>query len=217
MLSSLKTDIEAVKARDPAARSSIEVVLLYSGFHAIVMHRIAHWFHKEQWFFMARLTSQISRFFTSIEIHPGAVIGESVFIDHGCGVVIGETAVVGDGCTIYQGATLGGTGKDKGKRHPTLGKNVMVGAGAKVLGPITVGDNCKIASNAVLLRPLLENSTAVGVPAKAIIVDGVRIDNSTLNQVDLPDPVQQECNKMEERIEELEKLVYQLIEKNNKK
>ena len=212
MFDRFKTDIQAVKERDPAARSTIEVILLYAGFHAIVLHRLAHWFHQKHWFFMARFISQTSRFYTGIEIHPGAVIGEGVFIDHGCGVVIGETAIVGDGCTIYQGATLGGTGKDTGKRHPTLGKNVMVGAGAKILGPFKVGDNCKIASNAVLLGPLEENSTAVGVPAKAIIVAGVRINNANLNQVDLPDPVQQECNKMKERIAELEQLVHSLIE-----
>lgn len=210
MFKNFTQDVNAVMERDPAVKSRVEVVLLYAGFHAIVNHRAAHWLYKKKMFFLARLISQWTRFSTGIEIHPGAVIGAGVFIDHGSGVVIGETAIIGDGCTIYQGATLGGTGKDKGKRHPTLGKNVMVGAGAKILGPFTVGDNCKIASNAVLLAPLAENSTAVGVPAKAISIAGVRIDNSTLNQVDIPDPMQNCCNDLEERIDMLEKMVQKL-------
>lgn len=210
MFSGLRQDIAAVKDRDPAARNSFEVLLLYSGLHAILLHRLAHWLYGHRWFFLARLLSQLARFLTGIEIHPGATIGRGVFIDHGSGVVIGETAVVGDGCTIYQGVTLGGTGKDKGKRHPTLGRNVMVGSGAKILGPFTVGDNCKIASNAVLLSPLEENSTAVGVPARAIRVAGVKVDNSKMDQVHIPDPIQQELQRMQLRIAQLEEELQKL-------
>ncbi len=205
MFTNLRNDINAIKERDPAARSSFEVFMLYPGVHAIIWHRLAHSLYSAKWFFLARLISQTVRFYTGIEIHPGAQIGNGVFIDHGCGVVIGETAVVGDGCTIYQGTTLGGTGKEKGKRHPTLGKNVMVGAGAKILGPFNVGDNCKIAAGAVLLFELPEDSTAVGVPARAVRVAGVKVNN--LDQVDIPDPVQNEINRLQERVLELEKLV----------
>ena len=146
-------DIKAVQERDPAARSALEVFLLYQGIHALIWHRFAHWFWRHKMYFIARLISQIARFFTLVEIHPGAQLGRGILIDHGCGVVIGETAVVGDNCTIYQGVTLGGVGTQKGKRHPTLGNNVMVGAGAKILGAFEVGDNCSIAANAVLLKP----------------------------------------------------------------
>lgn len=169
------TDVKAVQERDPAARNPLEILLLYQGIHALIWHRIAHWFYQHKRFFIARLISQIARFFTLIEIHPGAQLGHGILIDHGAGVVIGETAVVGDNCTIFQGVTLGGVGTQKGKRHPTLGKNVTVGAGAKILGSFEVGDNCKIAANAVLLKPLDNNVTAVGVPAKPVKVDGVRI------------------------------------------
>lgn len=210
MFERLRLDIKAVKERDPAARGTIEVLLLYAGLHAIILHRLAHLLYGHRCFFLARLISQFSRFLTGIEIHPGAQIGTGVFIDHGSGVVIGETAVVGDNCTIYQGVTLGGTGKDRGKRHPTLGRNVMVGSGAKILGPFTVGDNCKIASNAVLLSPLEDNSTAVGVPARAVRVAGVKVDNSKMDQVHVPDPIQQQLTRLELRIAELEK---QLAEK----
>ena len=164
MLNRLRADIRAVKERDPAARNSFEVLLLYSGLHAIMFHRPAYFLYRHHWYFLARLLSQLARFLTGVEIHPGAKIGTGVMIDHGSGIVIGETAEVGDGCTLYQGVTLGGTGKDKGKRHPTLGKNVMVGSGAKILGPFTVGDNAKIAAGAVVLEPIPPDSTAVGVP-----------------------------------------------------
>ena len=167
--------VKAVKERDPAARSALEVLLLYQGVHALIWHRIAHWFYQKHMFFVARLLSQIARFFTLIEIHPGAQLGHGILIDHGAGVVIGETAVVGDNCTIYQGVTLGGVGTKKGKRHPTLGNNVTVGSGAKILGSFQVGDNCSIAANAVLLQPLEENITAVGIPAKPVKKDGVKI------------------------------------------
>lgn len=175
ILKDIWLDVKAVKERDPAARSALEVLLLYQGVHALIWHRIAHWFYQKRMFFVARLISQIARFFTLIEIHPGAQLGHGILIDHGAGVVIGETAVVGDNCTIYQGVTLGGVGTKKGKRHPTLGNNVTVGSGAKILGSFQVGDNCSIAANAVLLQPLEENITAVGIPAKPVKKDGVKI------------------------------------------
>ena len=165
MFDELKKDIQAVKERDPAARSSLEVLLISSGLHALMLHRPAHWLYRHKAFLPARLISQAARFLTGVEIHPGAKIGSGVMIDHGMGIVIGETAEVGDGCTIYQGVTLGGTGKDKGKRHPTLGKNVTVGCGAKILGPFKVGDGAKVAANAVLLESIPAQSTAVGVRA----------------------------------------------------
>lgn len=210
-MSLLAQDIRAVKERDPAARSSFEVLLLYSGLHAIIWHRLAHKLYNARLFFLARLISQISRFFTGIEIHPGAKIGRGVFIDHGSGVVIGETAEVGDGCTIYQGVTLGGTGKDKGKRHPTLGKNVLVGSGARILGPFTVGDNAKIAANAVVLSEVPANSTAVGVPARVVRLNGVRVEQ--LDQVHIPDPVSQELCRLEHQIDLLRRRLGELEEK----
>lgn len=168
IISNIIADIEAALRRDPAAKNSVEVIMLYQGVHALIAYRYAHWFYVRRHYFIARWISQHSRKRTLIEIHPGAKIGKGVFIDHGAGVVIGETAVVGDNCTIYQCVTLGGTGKEKGKRHPTLGKNVTVGAGAQVLGNIIVGDNCKIASNAVLLESVGPNRTVVGMPAKPV-------------------------------------------------
>lgn len=211
MFKGLRQDIAAVKQRDPAARSSLEVLLLYSGLHALMLHRPAHWLYRHKCFFLARFLSQFARFLTGIEIHPGAQMGRGILIDHGTGVVIGETAVVGDGCTIYQGVTLGGTGKDKGKRHPTLGKNVLVGAGAKILGPFTVGDNCKVAAGAVLLTALDEGCTAVGVPAKTVRCgDGTRPDNSQLDQVHIPDPVAQELLRLTTRITQLEERLAQM-------
>ena len=176
ILKDIWLDVKAVKERDPAARNALEVLLLYQGVHALIWHRVAHWFYKHHMFFIARLISQLARFFTLIEIHPGAQLGHGILIDHGCGVVIGETTVVGDNCTIYQGVTLGGVGTQKGKRHPTLGNNVTVGAGAKILGSFEVGDNCSIAANAVLLRQLDENITAVGIPARPVKKDGVPIE-----------------------------------------
>ena len=164
----LKEDINAVLERDPAARTAVEVFLLYPGIGAVMWYRIAHFLHKHNHKFLARWISQVVRFFTGIEINPGAVIGRRLFIDHCMGVVIGETTVIGDDCTIYQGATLGGTGKETGKRHPTLGNNVMVGSGAKILGPFSVGDNSKIASGAVVLSEVPPNSTCVGVPARIV-------------------------------------------------
>ena len=193
-------DVKAVKERDPAARSAPEVLLLYQGVHALIWYRIAHWFWVRRMYFIGRLLSQIARFFTQIEIHPGAVLGHGILIDHGCGVVIGETAVVGDNCTIYQGVTLGGVGTKKGKRHPTIGNNVMIGAGAKILGAFEVGDNCRIAAGAVLLKPLEENSTAAGIPARQVKKDGVPVESGTGN-------VSAECCRMQDRVAELEKRI----------
>jgi len=200
----LKSDIDAIMERDPAATSRAEVALLYSGFHALVMHRAAHALHGRGHRFAARFISQGARFLTGIEIHPGATLGRGLFIDHGSGVVIGETAIVGDNCTIYQGVTLGGTGKDTGKRHPTLGNNVMVGAGAKLLGNFTVGDNSKIAAGAVVLGDVPENSTAVGIPAKVVRRKGERVEApQDLDQTHIPDPVQTELDNLRRELESL--------------
>lgn len=201
MLGRTAYDIKSILERDPAARNALEVALLYPGFHAVLLHRFAHMLYKCGLRFIPRLISQISRFFTKIEIHPGATIGKGLLIDHGCGVVIGETTIIGDDCTIYQGVTLGGTGKETGKRHPTLGNNVMVGAGAKILGPFKVGDNSKIAANAVLLREVEPDSTCVGVPARVVKRGAKRVND--LDQVHIPDPVSQELCKMTARIDAL--------------
>lgn len=197
-------DVKAVKERDPAARTVLEVLLLYQGVHALIWHRVAHWFYTHHMFFIARLISQMARFFTLIEIHPGARLGHGILIDHGCGVVIGETTVVGDNCTIYQGVTLGGVGTQKGKRHPTLGNNVTVGSGAKILGSFEVGDNCSIAANAVLLRQLDENITAVGIPARPVKKDGVPIQNKQKTIIS------EHNRKMMEELNALRKEVYEL-------
>ncbi|WP_312643737.1 serine O-acetyltransferase [Hydrogenoanaerobacterium sp.] len=209
MFKGLRKDVRAIRERDPAARSSVEVFLLYSGLHALIFYRFSHWFYTHRLFFIARLISQFARFCTGIEIHPGAKIARGVFIDHGAGVVIGETAEIGEGCTIYQGVTLGGTGKDRGKRHPTLGKNVMVGSGAKILGPFTVGDNAKIAAGAVVLEPIPADATAVGVPAR-VVRQGNKKVAQDLDQVHIPDPVSQELCKLMIKIAALEKRVKEL-------
>ena len=205
MFRQLKEDIACVKSRDPAARSTLEIFFLYPGFKAIRLHRRANWFYRHGMFFIARWISQWASRKTGVEIHPAVKIGKRFFIDHGTGVVIGETAVIGDDVTIYQGVTLGGTGKDTGKRHPTIGNNVMIGAGAKVLGPLVIGDNSRIAAGAVVLSDIPSNSTAVGVPAKVVRRDGVRVDD--LDQVHIPDPVAQEIARLETDIEKLKKLV----------
>ena len=218
MFKNIREDIKSIKERDPAARSSFEVFFLYSGLHAVIYHRIAHWFYKHKMKFIARWVSQTGRFFTGVEIHPGAQIGRGLLIDHGMGVVIGETAVVGDNCTIYQGVTLGGTGKDTGKRHPTIGNNVMIGSGAKVLGPFTVGDNSKIAAGAVVLDAVPEGATAVGVPARMIFAGKKKDERpckNDLDQIHIPDPVSQELCKMYMRIEALEKQLKQAEKQNN--
>ena len=196
----IATDIAAVRQRDPAARSNLEILLLYSGVHAILAYRVAHKLYLSGHYFTARAVSQWARHKTGIEIHPGATIGKGLFIDHGMGVVIGETTEIGDNCTLYQGVTLGGTGKDVGKRHPTLGNNVLVGAGAKVLGPFTIADNSKIAANAVVLEEVPENSTAVGIPARVVRRHGRKVDD--LDQVHIPDPVAQELSRIEKKLDE---------------
>ena len=172
-------DIRAYKRNDPAARSALEILLLYNGLHATIDYRIAHWLHRHGFRFLARAISQWSKMWTGIEIHPGARIGRRLVIDHGTGIVIGETAEIGDDCLLYQGVTLGGTGKDVGKRHPTLGNNVMVGSGAKVLEPFQVGDNARIAANSVVLREVPENATVVGVPGRIVRLSGEKLDHIT--------------------------------------
>ncbi|NLM37388.1 MAG: serine O-acetyltransferase [Firmicutes bacterium] len=204
MFTYLRASIKAIFERDPAARSVLEVILCYPGFHALLAHRIAHWFYRHKLFLIARLISQIARFFTGIEIHPGAKIGKGLFIDHGMGVVIGETTEIGDNVTIYQGVTLGGTGKEKGKRHPTIGNNVIIAAGAKVLGSITVGDNAKIGAGAVVVRPVPPNSTVVGVPGRVVVQDGVRVGPPDLEHGKLPDPMLAFCEETQKRLEQLE-------------
>lgn len=203
-ITAIKEDIDAICERDPAARGRAEVIFLYSGLHALLMHRFAHFLHTHNLKFSARAVSQFAKFTTGIEIHPGAKIGKGLFIDHGAGVVIGETAEIGDNCTIYQGVTLGGTGKETGKRHPTLGDNVMVGAGAKLLGGFTVGSGSKIAAGAVVLGDVPENCTAVGIPAHVVRRDGEKVRDD-LDQVNIPDPVENELNAIRARIAELEK------------
>ena len=195
-------DIQAYKKNDPAARSGFEIFLLYNGLHATIHYRIAHWFYKHKMRFTARWISQFSKFCTGIEIHPAATIGRRLVIDHGTGIVIGATAEIGDDCLLYQGVTLGGTGKDKGKRHPTLGNNVMVGSGAKVLGPFKVGDNARIAANSVVLREVPENATVVGVPGRVVKISGEKLDH-----IHTPDPVMLEIRELQERLAELENML----------
>ncbi|MBQ1535604.1 MAG: serine O-acetyltransferase [Ruminococcus sp.] len=212
-ISEIKKDIHSIMERDPAASSAMEVLLTYSGVHAVIVHRLAHWFYKHDHKLIARMISQIMRGITGIEIHPGAKIGKGLLIDHGSGVVIGETAEIGDYCLLYQGCTLGGTGKDHGKRHPTLGNNVMVGAGAKILGPFKVGDNAKIAANAVVLKEVPPNSTAVGVPARIVRQNGKR--TLDLDQIHIPDPVAQELAIDRIKLAKLEKRIAQLEAKQS--
>ena len=206
----LLEDARNIQRKDPAARTVLEVILLYPGFHILVYHRVAHWLFEHKHFFLARWVSQRGRHKTGIEIHPGAKIGKCLFIDHGMGIVFGETAEIGDNCTIYHGVTLGGTGKDTGKRHPTIGNNVMIGAGAKVLGPFKVGDNSNIAAGAVVLDEIPPDCTAVGVPAHIVRRNGVRVDD--LDQVHIPDPVAQELCRLEHQVSQLRK---QLEEQEN--
>ncbi len=212
MFNRLREDIETVFERDPAARNWFEVLLCYPGVHTLFWHRLAHWLYRKRRFLTARIISEASRFITGIEIHPGAQIGHRLFIDHGMGVVIGETAEIGDDVTIYQGVTLGGTGKEKGKRHPTIGNGVMISAGAKVLGSIKIGDNAKIGAGAVVLQEVPSNTTVVGVPGRIVIQDGIRVKGPDLAHNELPDPVakmisclQNKVSELEERIEELER------------
>lgn len=199
-------DARSIAKRDPAAKGVFEVILLYSGFHAVCLHRIAHWFYNKKMFFIARFISQFNRFLTGVEIHPGAKIGKGLFIDHGMGIVIGETAEIGDNCTIYHNATLGGTGKDKGKRHPTVGNNVLISTGAKILGPFKVGDNARIGANSVVLEEVEPNTTVVGVPGKAVKRGDQRIAPSVeLDQINIGDPIAQEFCKLVAKLEKLER------------
>ena len=205
--------LRAYQRRDPAARGKLEIFLLYEGLHATIYYRIAHWLHRRQLCFLARCVSQWGRFWTGIEIHPGATIGRRLVIDHGSGIVIGETTEIGDNCTLYQNVTLGGTGKDQGKRHPTLGNNVLVGAGAKVLGPFTVGDNARVAAGAVVLDAVPPNATAVGVPARVVRIGGQKIDlpaSHKLDQIHVADPVSMELCRLRGQLERLEKRVVQI-------
>ncbi len=199
MFSRMKEDVEVVFEQDPAARRVLEVVLTYAGLHAVWAHRVAHALFKRKFFFLARVVSQVSRFFTGIEIHPGAKIGRRFFIDHGMGVVIGETCEIGDNVTIFQGVTLGGTGKERGKRHPTLHDNVLVATGAKVLGSITIGENSKVGAGSVVLKNVPPNSTVVGIPGTVVVQDGIKVKRD-LDHQDLPDPVADKCNMLEEKI-----------------
>jgi serine O-acetyltransferase len=202
LLKMFKEDIEVVFDQDPAARSYLEVILTYAGLHAIRSHRMAHALFKRKFFFLARSISQISRFFTGIEIHPGATIGRRFFIDHGMGIVIGETCEIGDNVSVFQGVTLGGTGKEKGKRHPTIKDNVLIATGAKVLGSITVGENSKIGAGSVVLKEVPPNSTVVGIPGKVVIQDGIKI-NKDLNHCDLPDPIADRFKELDSEIRAL--------------
>lgn len=206
MFDRLKKDIARVKEYDPAAKSAFEIYVCYPGLHAVRNHRKAHKLYEKGHFLLARMISQRSRKKTGIEIHPGAKIDEGLFIDHGAGIVIGETTVIGKNCVIYQGVTLGGTGKETGKRHPTLGDNVMVGSGARVLGPVNIGNNVKIAAGAVVLHDIPDNCTAVGVPARVVKRDGVKVVQD-LDQIHIPDPVQQEITRLENKIAELERKI----------
>ena len=198
----LRETLEAYQRNDPAARSKIEIFLLYNGLHATIGYWISHWCYRHKLLFIARMVSQMTKFFTGVEIHPAATIGRRLVIDHGTGIVVGATTEIGDDCLIYQGVTLGGTGVMQGKRHPTLGNNVMVGSGAKVLGPIKIGDNARVAANSVVLREVPANSTVVGVPGRIVRINGEKTDH-----IHTPDPVALELQSLRERIEELEKLL----------
>jgi serine O-acetyltransferase len=200
-------DLQAVFERDPAATSRLEVFFTYSGFHALLAYRISHWLWNRKVPFLPRLISQITRWLTGVEIHPGASIGTGFFIDHGMGVVIGETTEIGDYVTLFQGVTLGGTGKERGKRHPTLGNHVVVGAGAKVLGGIRIGDNVKVGANAVVLRSVPANSTVVGNPGRIVKYDGERLPEATMDHTNIPDPIAERFESMEQELIALRKRV----------
>ncbi len=206
MFKNLMETLEAYQRRDPAARSKLEIFLLYQGVHAILFHRVSHWLYKHNLLFLARLNSQVARHLTGIEIHPGAAIGRRLVIDHGMGIVIGETAEIGDDCLIFHGVTLGGTGKDQGKRHPTIGNNVLISCGAKVLGPFSVGDNARIAANAVVLSEVPEDATAVGIPAQIVRIAGKTtryVDE--VDQTSVRNPTLEKLAALAARVEELEK------------
>ena len=210
MFKRLSETLAAYQARDPAARSKLEIFLLYPGVHAILFHRVSHWLYRHRLFFLARLNSQIARHITGIEIHPGAQIGKGVFIDHGNGVVIGETTIIGDRVTLYHGVTLGGTGKEHGKRHPTIGNNVMISAGAKVLGSFTIGDNSKIGAGSVVLSEVPPGSTVVGVPGRVVKRNNASLPQETMNQTDLPDPVREDITVLQRENSELTNRVLEM-------
>ena len=209
MFSTIREQIETVFREDPAAKSTLEIVLCYPGFHAILAHRLAHWLHRQGVPLLPRVISQISRFLTGVEIHPGAKIGRRFFIDHGMGVVIGETTEIGDDVLLYQNVTLGGTGKEKGKRHPTIGNHVVIGTGAKVLGSITVGSNVKVGAGSVVVKPVPDNSTVVGVPGR-VVRSGTDTRCDDLEHGKLPDPEGQAIDSLSRRVEELEEVVRML-------
>ncbi|WEY93252.1 serine O-acetyltransferase [Bacillus subtilis] len=212
----LKEDIDTVFDQDPAARSYFEVILTYSGLHAIWAHRIANALYKRKFYFLARLISQVSRFFTGIEIHPGATIGRRFFIDHGMGVVIGETCEIGNNVTVFQGVTLGGTGKEKGKRHPTIKDDALIATGAKVLGSITVGEGSKIGAGSVVLHDVPDFSTVVGIPGRVVVQNGKKVRRD-LNHQDLPDPVADRFKSLEQQILELKAELEDRKERINQK
>jgi serine O-acetyltransferase len=212
MFRHMKEDVATIFERDPAATGYLEVLLTYSGLHALWFYRVAHFFFKRKWYFIARAISQISRFFTGIEIHPGAKIGRRFFIDHGAGVVIGETCEIGDDVTLYQGVTLGGTGKEKGKRHPTIKNGVLVATGAKVLGSITIGENAKIGANSVVLKDVPDETTVVGIPGKIVVQNGVRIKNQ-FDHCEMPDPVTDRLTQLETELNELKQILLMLERK----
>ncbi|MBN1299270.1 MAG: serine O-acetyltransferase [Actinobacteria bacterium] len=205
LFADLKEQIKAAKERDPAAVSTAEILFTYSGFHAVMNHRVAHWLLERKIKFLPRLISQVSKFFTGIEIHPGAKIGRKLFIDHGMGVVIGETTEIGDNVTIYQGVTLGGTGKERGKRHPTIGDNVIISAGAKVLGSITIGNNVIIGAGAVVINPVPDDCTVVGIPGRIVKIRGEKILSDQFHRMNLPDPVNEILNGFKHKISDMEK------------
>jgi serine O-acetyltransferase len=205
MLRSIRQDLQAVFDRDPAATSAFEVIFTYAGFHALLAYRMSHWLSAYHIPFLPRAISQLARILTGIEIHPSAIIGKGFFIDHGMGVVIGETAEIGDYVTLFQGVTLGGTGKERGKRHPTLGNHVVVGAGAKILGGIRVGDNVKVGANSVVLKSVPANSTVIGVPARVIKMEGNRLPEATMDHINLPDPIADRLMALEQELIELRK------------
>lgn len=222
MLKRLQEDIRVIFERDPAAKGTLEVLINYPGLHAQWFYRISHFLYKHRWYVLARFISQLGRFFTQIEIHPGAKIGKGLFIDHGAGVVIGETAEIGNNVTIYQGVTLGGTGKEKGKRHPTIGNNVVISTGAKVLGSFTVGDNVRIGAGSVVLKEVPSNCTVVGVPGRIVVKDGVNLNKDSLNEIDLqhnmlPDPVQEMLLCLQKQVQRLEQKIEQLEANNSGK
>ncbi|MEK6617498.1 MAG: serine O-acetyltransferase [Nitrospirota bacterium] len=205
MLKTIKQDLQVVFERDPAATSKVEVILTYAGLHALLAHRVSHWLWSHRVPFIPRAVSHLARWLTGIEIHPGAKIGTGFFIDHGMGVVIGETTEIGDYVTLFQGVTLGGTGKERGKRHPTLGNHVVVGAGAKILGGIRIGDNVKIGANSVVLKSVPANSTVIGVPARVIKAEWGRLPEATMDHINIPDPIADRFEALERELIELRK------------